>query len=704
MPIKKWKLLPYDSKASAGLAAQFCEELGISPLCAQILIARGVRTLQQAQDRLGLAPFKDPLLLPDMARAVQRIQSALDNGERICIYGDYDCDGITSTTVLYNYLETVGADVMFYIPDRHQEGYGMNRAAVRAIAKQGVQLIITVDNGISAFEEVAYAGELGMDVVVTDHHEPPGQLPDAAAVVDPHRKDCPAGFEMLAGVGVAFKLICALEGDETGESMLEQYGDLVCLGTVADVVPLVGENRAIVSYGLRILENTDNPGLRALLEVSGLADKALSAHHVAFGLAPRINAVSRLADAKDAVRLLLCEDEEEALELAGEISRTNTHRKELEQQVLEEIQEQIQKNPQAVNQRVLVFWGENWHPGVIGIVCAKLVERYLKPCILISVQEKEARGSARSVEGFSIIEAIRQVGDCLTKFGGHNQAAGFSLAPEHIGEFAVRMNDYARRKFGVMPLLELKIDRLVTPSQLTLEEISRLSELGPFGCGNEEPVFALRHTVLEQVQPLSEGKHVKLRLRKNKESFPALYFGMPAAKFPYQIGEELDCVVQCEENEYMGVRRVSIRILDLHCSKCRQNELFESKQLYERLKTGEELSADEAAQCLPSRQETAMVFRYLRKNPVQYDYELLAQRMQLEEPSVSYAKTRVSLDALEELGLITQKRNSADELLMAAPVAGAPKADLASAPLLRQLERTVKHEGNLRQEQELVGV
>lgn len=683
MSVKKWSLLPYDTKASGELAKLISRETGLSTLCSQILAARGVNSVEAALEVSGEQPLEDPFVMADMYKASERIKRAVDEGERICIYGDYDCDGITSTVLVYSYLETMGADVMYYLPDRHEEGYGLNNGAVESIAAEGATLIITVDNGISAHDEIEYASQLGIEVIVTDHHQPRETLPNAFAVINPHRTDCPSSFKELAGVGVAFKLVCALEGDVTCEDMLEQYGDIIALGTVADVVSLTGENRTIVSRGLEIMENTSNAGLRALIEISSLSSKKLTSQSIAFGLAPRINAVSRLGDADEAIKLLLCEDEEYALELAGNIQTYNNMRKEKEQQIIAEIAKQLEENPSIVQNRVIVISGENWHHGVIGIVCSKIVERFLKPCIIISVQNGEARASARSVEGFSMIKAIESAASCLTKYGGHNQAAGFSLSPDKIDKFTKRIQLYAMMNFPSMPVHTVKIDRMVTPGMLTVENIESIDALAPFGCKNDPPVFVMRRATIEQITPLSEGKHIKLTLSKNGEKLNALYFGMSPSAFPYKAGEIIDFVFSCDVSQFMGEKRVSIKIKDIHLSDFKQNDMFLSKQLYERYKCGEILNDSEIKECLPTRDDAAAVYRYIKSVPVQFDYDIMAQYLQRD--GVTYAKLMVALDAFFESGLINIHKNSENSNLQISTVKNTGKTDLFSAPSIAKL-------------------
>ena len=453
MELKRWKI----AQSDLSLAEQIAKTLKVDPLVCDVLLGRGYENEEQIQRFLEGSPtFFDPFLMKDMDKAVARIQLAVENGEKIAVYGDYDCDGMTATYLVYTYLENIGADVFFYIPDRDGEGYGLNKGAIDRISQQGTTLIITVDNGISALDEVKYAAELGVDVVITDHHQPLEALPKAVAVVDPHRVDCESPYKNLAGVGVAFKLLCALDGDD-GWGMIEHYGDIVAIGTIGDVVNLDGENRLLVKEGLNILKTTENIGVSALLSAAGLDGKPVSSEMVAFGIVPRINAAGRLGKTSKALELLLCEEEERAAELAREMNELNQHRQALGNEIAAQVQQQLESDPQKRYQKVIVLQSDQWHHGIIGIVAAKVVERYGKPCFLISVEGDEARGSGRSVEGFSLAEALQKSCTHLTRFGGHSLAAGFSLYTDDIPLFLRDFYQYCAENFPQMPTLNLSL-------------------------------------------------------------------------------------------------------------------------------------------------------------------------------------------------------------------------------------------------------
>ncbi len=656
MPVKRWSLVRFDKAAAARLAA----ELSFPRLTADLLVSRGIDSAEKAREFLGGEDnFSDPLEYADMAEAAERIGRAINEGERICVYGDYDCDGVTATVLLYSYFEDCGADVLYYIPDRYSEGYGLNKKAIDRLKKAGVRLIVTVDNGISAIEEIAYAMKKGVDVVVTDHHKPRPELPMAAAVVDPHREDCNGAEKELAGVGVAFKLVCALEG-ERGETLIDQYGDIVALGTIADVVPLLGENRLIARKGVELMQYTDRRGMAALIQASGLDEKELTAESVSFGLAPRINSSARIGSAAEAVNLLLTDDGEYAEELTQELIKRNRVRQELEHGIMSQINEYIAAHPETLLDRVLVLSGAGWHHGVIGIVCARLVERYGKPCVLISVEGSEARGSARSVEGFSMVDAVASCQEYLTRYGGHALAAGLSLNAADIPFFREGMQEYARKNHPIMPVYTIKIDRMLEPAELSVENIAGLSVLEPFGCKNEPPVFAFRKLRVDGVYPIGENRHIRIKFSKGKSSFYAVWFGMTAERFPYKRGDIVDAVATCDVNAYNGEERVSVKLRDVRLSSVLQDEVIEGRQRYESFRRGE--SGAVSASDVPDRAALAAVYRYLRSaGGAASDPDELYCRMKEQLPAAGYCALRVALDAFRELGLIEYGTNGQPE-------------------------------------------
>ena len=512
MILRKWEVRPLDKER----AAAFAQTYGVPFFLAMLMNIRGLDDAVHLREFLGEGePLSDPFLLKDMDKAAARITRAVDNMEKIAVYGDYDADGVTSTAMLYSYLETRGADVIFYIPQREGEGYGMNIGAVEYLKEQGVSLIVTVDNGISSVQEVARANELGIDVVVTDHHRPQEILPDAVAVVDAYRPDDTSPYKHFSGVGIAFKLLMALEdGAGDVEDLLEAYSDLAAIGTIGDIVPLTGENRTLIRAGLERLSQSDRPGVQALLENAGIAGKALTSTNVAFTLVPRINATGRMGAPERAVRLLISGYEEEAEVLSEEICADNEERRRVEAEIAEAAFANIEAKG-YMKDRVVVVDGENWHHGVIGIVASRVTERCGKPCMIISRGETEAKGSGRSIEGFSLFDAICACGDLLIKFGGHPMAAGITLKPENIEAFRKRINQYAAEHFPQMPTQTVTLDCKLNPAALSVSMAQSLTQLEPFGNGNPQPVFGLFNMELSNVTPVGGGGHLRLTLEKN---------------------------------------------------------------------------------------------------------------------------------------------------------------------------------------------
>lgn len=471
MPIKRWNVRRPDEAAAKRLAS----ELGLPLIAVRVLAGRGYDTREKIERFLSPdGTLTDPLAIRDMDKAVARIRRALSEGERIAVYGDYDCDGIMSTVVLYSYLESAGADVCYYIPQRDREGYGLNREALKLIHDDGVRLVITVDNGITAIGEVEYASSLGLDVVITDHHKPREVLPAAAAVVDPAPPRRRERVRISRGRGGGLQAHLRARGGRRRADARPQYGDLVAVATVADIVPLTGENRTIVRRGLESLQNTDNEGLAALIRVCGMADKQLSCENIAYGIVPRINSAGRFDCVDNAIELFVGGGDEPE-ELAGGINSLNEKRRAIEDQIVRQIMQQLESDTEALGRRVIVIYGEGWHHGIVGIVASRMVERFGKPCIVLSVEGENARGSGRSVEGFSIIDAIDSCSELLVRYGGHNQAAGLTVPMEKLPAFIEKINLWAAEHYPEMPQQTINIDcaPLAAPAQRPLDPAAR---------------------------------------------------------------------------------------------------------------------------------------------------------------------------------------------------------------------------------------
>ncbi len=677
MSRKKW-IVRSGNKENATM---FAEKLGVSPYAALIASTRGINTIDGAKEFFGLNERKsvDPMDFPDMYAAVKRIQKALDEFERIAVYGDYDADGVTSTALLYSYLEMQGADVVYYVPNRHTEGYGLSYEAIDKLSMMGVKLIITVDNGISAVDEAKYIRELEMELIVTDHHLPSETLPQAVAVVDPHRTDCNLGFKDYAGVGVAYKLICALEGEENG--ITDSFVDLVTVGTVADVMPLIKENRELVRRGVTMLADSDRIGIQALIEAAGLGSRKMTSTSVAFGICPRINAAGRMGSADRAIRLLLSDDYDEAMLLAQEINDENVTRQQTEQDILIQAIEQINKNPEWQYQNVLVVAGEGWHDGVVGIVASRLVEKYGKPTLVITIDGDDAKGSGRSIEGFNLYDAISHCSDCLTHFGGHTLAAGIGLKTTDIDAFRTAINDYSDTI--EMPFPVQNIDFKLNPACVNTEMLETVEQLEPFGAGNPQPIFGLYNMTVTDIQPIGNGKHLRVILERNGVSLQTVKFRTVQAEFPFVKGDVVDAAVGLEPNEYLGQLRVSILLKNIKLHDMVEDDLFSSMRDFSLLMRGRSDGFDPSL-LIPQRETTAAVYRFIRSvGRWNYDTETLCHRLDLW--AEDYGQVAVAIEAMLEMGVLRRDENKG----LSVPKTS-KKVNLQDAPVLRRLTELSK--------------
>lgn len=651
MKRKQWYVLPSDKELTADIAEQY----DIEPFLAHLLVSRGITDEMEIEDFcFGEGMLSDPFELKDMDKAVMRINTALSDSQKIAIYGDYDADGVTATALMSLYFKSIGIDVITYIPDRNSEGYGLNMGAVKKLHDQGVQLIITVDNGISAFKEAEYIKELGMDLVITDHHKASKTIPEAVAVVNPHRCDCCSTYKDFCGAGVAFKLICALNEDDD-EKMLSLYGDILTVGTIGDVMSLTGENRKIVKTGLELINKGNNIGLQALREVSSLKDKTLNSTSVAFSLVPRINAVGRMSHASRALELLLCDDYETALSIAREIDLSNTARQEKEREIIFEVQKQIKANPDILNERLLIFSGENWHGGVIGIVAARLMGAYGKPCMVITDDGKLAKGSARSIDGFSLYDAVSSASELLEHYGGHVLAAGFGMKSENLPAFKKAMYEYA--KSVEMPFAQNIIDCRLRLEVVDADILPLISSLEPFGQGNPQPTFGLFGVEITSIQPIGGGKHLRLSVKKNSSTVTAVFFGETIADFPYRTGDKVDLAVRLERNEYMSQVKVGIYIKDIRMSGTDDLRYLKSVRLFEKLMRKEVLTKKQAEYLQITRQQVAEVYKYIRKiGSYKGDYDVLCYR--LGDDGAGACKVLLAINILKELEILTDNEGA----------------------------------------------
>ena len=679
MILRKWEVRPLDKER----AAAFAQTYGVPFFLAMLMNIRGLDDAAHLREFLGEGePLSDPFLLKDMDKAAARITRAVDNMEKIAVYGDYDADGVTSTAMLYSYLETRGADVIFYIPQREGEGYGMNMGAVEYLKEQGVSLIVTVDNGISSVQEVARANELGIDVVVTDHHRPQEILPDAVAVVDAYRPDDTSPYKHFSGVGIAFKLLMALEdGAGDVEDLLEAYSDLAAIGTIGDIVPLTGENRTLIRAGLERLSQSDRPGVQALLENAGIAGKVLTSTNVAFTLVPRINATGRMGAPERAVRLLISGYEEEAEVLSEEICADNEERRRVEAEIAEAAFADIEAKG-YMKDRVVVVDGENWHHGVIGIVASRVTERCGKPCMIISRGETEAKGSGRSIEGFSLFEAICACGDLLIKFGGHPMAAGITLKPENIEAFRKRINRYAAEHFPQMPTQTVTLDCKLNPAALSVSMAQSLTQLEPFGNGNPQPVFGLFNMELSNVTPVGGGGHLRLTLEKNGAVITAMRFNTKPEELPYHIGDKIDLAVQMEAREFRGQPSLTVIVRDMKFAAFNTEKNIASLASFEKWQRGEVLSAEDKNRLYPDRACLAAIYRALRTvNGKETDQVRFVSQF---GKDMTLGLFKTALLVFEERGLVHSE--IADDTFTATLIETSGKTDITRSPVLLALQ------------------
>lgn len=680
--MKLWTVAPLDKSEAQEIQTKY----ELSGIIAMLLQIRNLKTKEEIEDFLYNDSYiASPFEIKDMDKACARVRAAIENEEFICVYGDYDADGVTSTALLYSYLDAVGANVMYYIPSRESEGYGMNISAIDALSEKGVKLIVTVDNGVAAIEEIRHAKSLGIDTVVTDHHMPLGELPDACAVVDLHRADCDARFKQLSGVGVAFKLIMALEGEYCDtDSLLDNYSDLLSVGTIGDIVELRGENRVFVKRGLQSLMNTDRAGLYALINNAGLMGRNITAGNVSFTLVPRINAVGRLGLSGKSVELLLTEDETEAEQIAVAMGYDNTERQQIERDIVQKIDDEITSNPSLVMDSIIVIDGEGWHQGVVGIVASRIREAYGKPAIIITRDGENAKGSGRSIEGFALCDAVAACSDLLTHYGGHPMAVGLSLPSENIELFRKRINEYADAQ--KMPFDRLHIDCKLNPASISVDLVEELAAMQPFGAGNPVPVFGFYNMTLVNIIPLSNNKHLRLVLSRGGVNISAMMFFTSTDELAYEKGDVLDIAATLDINEYNGKKSVSVIIKDIKAHDDDPEQILESGRVFEEFCRGNALSKQRLLSILPERGDFALLYRFLRdNNGYAQKIETLVSKL---GHKLSFGKIRAALEAMSELGLIRIRegmKSSRIELNKTTQ-----KVDLESASIIKKLREVTQ--------------
>ncbi len=639
MSMKRWVVGSADRETAKLLA----EECDTDPFCALVATSRGITDSSELELLLSDEPLLcDPYELVDIKKAADYINEAIIEKRKIAVFGDYDCDGIVATAILCDYLRSRGADVLPYIPDRLTEGYGMNMAAVDTLKEKGIELIITVDNGISCYEEIRYAEEQGILTVVTDHHLPPEKLPEAVAVVNPHRVDCPSQFKEVCGAQVAFKLVCVLD-DKEPEQMLSRYADILSVAVVGDVMPLINENRCIVKQGIKKIKHSPSVAIAAILNMAGIDRKEMNSGRISFGIVPRINAAGRMGSAYDALELLLCTDTVAALKIAADIDDKNTARQQIEKEIAIEAIRTIEEKGYQYD-RVIVVSGQNWHSGVVGIVASRICERYGKPAVVLSIEGDLAHGSARSIGEFNLYNAVESASDCLVKFGGHSQAAGMTLKAENIELFRESINKYAlnlEAPHGVQ-----KIDFKINPAGMSVDMVYAIKQLEPFGFGNPAPVFGIFGPTIQKITPVGNGKHLKLLLSRGDNAFQAILFSVSAERFGFGVGDVVDLAVALDVNIYRDEPMLSVQIKDIRLSSTDEDRLFCEIDNFDMYMSGNSFDAD---MLCPSREQVGIIYREIAKG------NITAERIKyMFLGDIGFGKAQVALNTLCELGLVRE--------------------------------------------------
>ena len=726
---KRWNIQYPQDDARADLAVtKMAAELGVSPVTAKLLWLRGYQTAEDAIRFLHLedTAMHDPFEMRDMDAAVRRVEQAIGNRERIAVYGDYDVDGVTSVSLLYLYLTERGADVGYYIPSRSKEGYGLSQTGIDLLRERGVRLIITVDTGITAVQEIAYAKSCGIDVVVTDHHECHTELPDACAVVNPHRPDDAYPFRNLAGVGVAFKLACAMEmakreregGDavEAVSDISNRFADLVAVGTIADVMPVADENRLMIAKGLSRMEKDCRLGFRALIEAANSGktqSPKLTSSYIGFGIAPRINAAGRVSNATIAVELLLAQTREQADELAAELCRLNSERQTEENRIVEEAYRMMERLPQSERSHMVVLDDNTWHQGVIGIVASRITERYGLPSILItydgSVGETSSaqdvgKGSGRSVRGINLVEALASCSDLLVRFGGHELAAGLQVRRGDVPELRRRLNAFAAARLREEDLtVRLDADCTVRMRDLSMKLYDEICRMEPFGTANPSPLFVLLRAKLTGIFPMGAGKHVRLTVEQDGISFQAVWFGKSASELPFWIGDAIDILFSFGVNEFRGVCSMQMIVQDARRCDAEEKIFLEQKKRYGEVAGGDLFT--EAEEILPDREDLAAVYQYLRRESASGHTSFPLRRMLTDlngkGPRVfTYGKLKLTFEVLRELHLVDYTEPTEDHYF-AELIANPAKTDLETSVILREMRARMRKESTDNREKEL---
>ena len=657
---------------------------GFAPLAAMILASRGLNTPEKAATYLDCScELLDPFLLTDMALAAGRVGLAMTRGEKIAVFGDYDVDGVTATCLLTDFLRKNGADCVPYIPGRLEEGYGLNPIALHALAQQGVKLIVTVDCGITAIAEAQLCKELGMDLVITDHHECKDTFPEACAIVDPHRPDGGYPHKTLSGVGVAFKLAAALSGDQ--EQVLRDYADMVCLGTVADVMPLQGENRVFVTQGLELLRSTTRPGLAALMQHSGCEPASVNASSVGYMLCPRINAAGRMGKIECAVELFLTEDPQRADELAAALCEMNRQRQSIESDIYNQA---VQMLPEGQQPPAIVLAEESWHQGVVGIVASRIAEEFCCPTFLVCLDGEHGKASSRSYGGFNLFSSLSELSELLESYGGHELAAGFTIHSSQIAAFRQAICEKAKAYYTEdFPRTVLDADCVIAPELLTLHNIDSLSRLEPCGNGCPKPLLVMEHLTVDRISQVGGGRHMRLRLRNGRHFFNAIYFSATPESASIAEGDLVDVAFVPQVNEFRGERTPQMNVTDIRPSCGAEADCCCTG--YRELQKGN-LSAELASQLLPDRATLGLVWRYLAgcKRINEMPMCLLRKIVRWSGRPMTLGKLLVCLDIFADVDLIRIQRLHKSLTIELLP--RQQKADLTTSTTMQKLMASVQ--------------
>ena len=655
---------------------------GFPPLAAMILASRGLQTVPQAKTYLNCeCALLDPFLLTDMALAAGRVALAMDRGEKIAVFGDYDVDGVTATCLLTDFLRKHGADCVPYIPGRLEEGYGLNAIALHALAEQGVKLIVTVDCGITAIEEAKLCKELGMDLVITDHHECKETLPDAVAILDPHRPDGGYPHKTLSGVGVAFKLAAALSGDQ--HAVLQDYADMVCLGTVADVMTLQGENRVFVTQGLEMLRATRRPGLAALMQHSSCEPSTVSASAVGYMLCPRINAAGRMGKIECAVELFLTEDPRRADALASQLCEMNRQRQSVESDIYRQA---ISMLPQDQQPAAIVLAEESWHQGVVGIVSSRIAEEFCCPTFLICLDGTHGKASSRSYGGFNLFAALSELSDLLESYGGHELAAGFTIHADRISDFRKAICEKVSGYYTEdVPRTVLECDCAITPELLTLYNIDSLETLEPCGNGCPKPTLVMENLIVERISLVGGGRHMRLRLRNGRYGFNAIYFSATPETASIAEGDLVDVAFVPQVNEFRGERSAQMNITDIRPTCTAEADCCCSG--YRQMQQGQ-LNTEIAQNLLPDRTELGLIWRYLASQRTVHETPecLLRKIVRWSGKPMHLGKLLTCLDIFADVGLVEVQKLHKHLTVKLLPTA--EKADLTTSKTMQLLLNT----------------